>query len=63
MFNVSKSAHRFIEKSPALQAVLPKLPRVAFLNPKTLRDKKNPRSDKTMKRKEENFFCGHSKRI
>ena len=39
MFNVLKSAHRFIEKSPSLKAVLPKQPHVAFRNPKTLHDK------------------------
>ena len=39
MFNILKSAHRFIEMSQALKAVLPKPPRVAFCNPKTLRDK------------------------
>ena len=39
VFNVLKSAHRFIEKSPALKAVLPKPPHVAFRNPKTLRGK------------------------
>ena len=35
MFNVLKSAYHFIEKSPALKAVLPKPPCVAFRNPKT----------------------------
>ena len=39
VFNVLKSAHRFIEKSPALKAVLPKPLHVAFRNPKTFRDK------------------------
>ena len=39
MFNVLKSAHRFIEKSPSLKALLPKQPHVAFHNPKTLHDK------------------------
>ena len=39
VFNILKSAHRFIEMSQALKAVLPKPPRVAFCNPKTLRDK------------------------
>ena len=39
VFNVLKAAHRFIEKSPALKAVLPKPPRAAFCNPKILRDK------------------------
>ena len=39
VFNVLKSAHCFIEKLPALKAVLPKPPRVAFHNPKILRDK------------------------
>ena len=39
VFNVLKSAHHFLEKSPVLKAVLPKPPHVAFRNPKTLRDK------------------------
>ena len=39
VFNVLKSAHHFLEKSPVLKAVLPKPPHVAFHNPKTLRDK------------------------
>ena len=39
VFNVLKSAYRFIEKSPVLKAVLPKQLRVAFHNPKTLCDK------------------------
>ena len=61
MFNVLKSAHRFIEKSPTLKAVLPKPPRVAFRNPKTLRDKL-VRSKIRENDEEErgNFLCGHS---
>ena len=61
MFNVSKSAHCFIEKSPALKAVLPKPPRVALCNPKTLRDK-SARSKIRQKDEEEreNFSCRHS---
>ena len=39
VFNVLKRAHRHVQKSPVLQAVLPKPPRIAFRNPKTLRDK------------------------
>ena len=31
--------HRHVQKSPLLRAVLPKLSRVAFRNPKKLRDK------------------------
>ena len=61
MFSVSKSAYRFIENSPALKAVLPKPPRVAFRNPKTLRDKlvrcKIRENDEGEKG---NFPCGHS---
>ena len=61
MFNVLKSAHRFIEKSLALKAVLPKPPHVAFRNPKTLRDKlvrsKIRQNDEEERR---NFPCGHS---
>ena len=37
--DVLKRAHRHVQKSPMLKAVLPKPPRVAFRNPKTLRDK------------------------
>ena len=66
--NVLKPAHRFIEKSPELKVVLPKPPRVAFRNPKTLRNKlvrskfkqndedKRERSDKVMKRKDKIFL-------
>ena len=39
IFDILKSAHRHIEKSPLLKSVLPKPPRVAFCNPKFLRDK------------------------
>ena len=39
IFDILKSAHRHIEKSPLLKSVLPKLPRVVFRNPKSLRDK------------------------
>ena len=38
-FNVLKRVHRHVQKSPVLKAVLPKPPRIAFGNPKTLRDK------------------------
>ena len=38
-FDVLKRTHRSVQKSPLLKVVLPKLPRVAFRNPKTLRDK------------------------
>ena len=67
-FNVLQPAHRFIEKSPELKAFLPKPPRAAFHNPKTLRNKlvrsktrqndedERGTSDKTMKRKEEIFL-------
>ena len=37
--DILKSAHRHIEKLPLLKSVLPKPPRVAFHNPKFLRDK------------------------
>ena len=61
MFNVLKSVHRFIEKSPALKAVLPKSPFLAFRNPKKLRDKL-VRSKIRENDEEErgNFPCGHS---
>ena len=39
VFDILKSAHRHIEKSPLLKPVLPKPLRVAFRNPKSLRDK------------------------
>ena len=39
LFDILKSAHRHIEKSPLLKSVQPKLLRVAFRNPKSLRDK------------------------
>ena len=38
IFDILKSADRHIEKSPLLKSVLPKPPRVAFCNPKFLRD-------------------------
>ena len=61
MFNVLKSVHRFNEKSPALKAVLPKSPFLAFRNPKKLRDKL-VRSKIRENDEEErgNFPCGHS---
>ena len=37
--DVLKRAHRHVQKSPVLKVVLPKPPRIAFHNPKTLRDK------------------------
>ena len=48
IFDILKSAHRIIENSPTLKAILLKPPRVAFRNPKTLRDKlvrSKPRPD------------------
>ena len=39
VFDLLKRAHRHVQKSPVLKAVLPKSPRIAFHNPKTLRDK------------------------
>ena len=39
VFDVLKKAHWYVQKSPVLKAVLPKPPRVAFCNPKTLCDK------------------------
>ena len=38
IFDILKSAHSHIEKYPLLKSVLPKPPRVAFHNPKSLRD-------------------------
>ena len=61
VFNVIKSAHRFIEKSPALKAVLPKPPRVAFHNAKTLRDKLvRPNIRQNDEEERGNFPCGHN---
>ena len=61
VFNVLKSAHRFVEKSPAIKAVLPKPPRVAFRNPKTLRDKLvRFKIRENHEEKRGNFPCGHS---
>ena len=61
MFNVLKSAHRFIEKSLALKAVLPKPPHVAFPNSKTLRHKLvRPKIRQNDEEERGNFPCGHS---
>ena len=49
------------EKSPALKAVLPKPPRVAFHNPQILRDKLVRSKIRQNNEKERgNFPCGHS---
>ena len=61
MFNVLKSAHCFIEKSLALKAVLPKPPRVALRNLKTLRDKlARSKIRQNDEEKRGNFPCGNS---
>ena len=61
VFNVLKSAHRFAEKSPAIKAVLPKPPSVAFRNPKTSRDKLvRSKIRENHEEKRGNFPCGHS---
>ena len=39
MYETLRRAHKHILKSPRLHSVLPSPPRVAFLNPKTIRDK------------------------
>ena len=39
IFDILKSSHRHIAKSPLLKSVLPKPSRVVFCNPKSLRDK------------------------
>ena len=39
VFDVLKKAHWHVQKSHVLKVVLPKPPRIAFRNPKTLRDK------------------------
>ena len=39
IFDILKSAHCHIVKSPLLKSVLPKPPRVVFRNPKSLPDK------------------------
>ena len=62
MFNVLKSAHCFIEKSPALKAVLPKPPRVAFCNLKILRNKLvRSKIRQNNEGERGNFPCGNSK--
>ena len=61
MFNVLKFDHRFIEKSSALKAVLPKPPRVPFRNSKTLRDKLVKSKIRQNDEEERgNFPCGQS---
>ena len=61
MFNVLKSANRYSERLPALKAVLPKPPRVAFRNPKTFRDKLIRSKVKENEEEERgNFPFGHS---
>ena len=45
IIDILKSAHRIIENSPTLKAVLPNPPRVALRNPKTLRDKRAKREE------------------
>ena len=39
VFDVLKRVHQHVQKSPMLKVALPKPPRAAFRNPKTLRDK------------------------
>ena len=39
VFDVLKRAHWPVQNSPVLKALLPKPPRIAFRNPKTLLDK------------------------
>ena len=61
VFNVLKCAHLVIEKSLALKAVLPKPPRVAFCNLKTLHDKFVRSKIRQIDEEERgNFPCGHS---
>ena len=61
LFNVLKSANHFIEKLPALKAVLPKPHRVAFRILKTLRAKLLRSKIRENDEEERvNFPCGHS---
>ena len=61
VFNILKSAHCFIEKSHALKVVVPRPPRVAFPDPKTLRDKSvRSKIRQNDEEEKENFSCGHS---
>ena len=58
IFYILLSAHRHIEKSSLLKSVLPKPPRVAFRNPKSLRDKLVRPELKSEDEKEQgNFPC------
>ena len=58
IFDISKSAHRHIEKLSLLKLVLPKPPRVAFHNPKSLREKLIGSKLKSEKEKRwGNFSC------
>ena len=57
-FDILKSAHRHIEKPPLLKSLLPKPPRVAFRNPKSLLDKLIRSKIKSEDEKERgNFLC------
>ena len=59
MFNVLKYTRQYIEKSPAFKHVLPKPPRVAFCNLKTLPNKL-VRSKIRDEEERGNFPSGHS---
>ena len=61
MFNVLKSNHSFSEKSTALKPVLPRPPRVAFRDRKTLREKLvRSKIRENDEEERENFLCGVS---
>ena len=57
IWEILKSAHWILENSPTLKAILPKPPRVAFRNPKTLGDKLvRSKLDQIVRRKEVFLF-------
>ena len=60
IFDILKSDHRHIEKSPLLKSALPKPPQIAFCNPKSLRDKLVQSKLKSKDEKERRHFpcCG-----
>ena len=58
IFDILKSAHRIIENSPTLKTILPKPPRVAFRNPKTLRDKLRSKLRPDCEEERGVFICG-----
>ena len=62
VFDVLNRAHRHVQKSPVLKAVLPKPPRIAFRNPKTLCGKLvRSKLKLTDDAERGNFPCGRGK--